>query len=147
MEVIMLQDVAKVGRKHDVIEVSEGYAINYLIPKGFAKAATAGARKALEMQKSTETAKKTESVQKVGAIIKQLDGKSLTMHRKANEQGHLFAALHSDKINEEIFNQLGVTLPDNVLGDTVVKEVGTFDISLENEMASGTLKVFVERED
>lgn len=146
MEIIMLRDVAKVGRKDEVVTVSEGYAINYLIPQGLAKAATAGAKKLLDLQKSKQDAARNEEAQKTAEGIKQADGKSVTLRRKANEQGHLFAALHADAINEAVFNQLGICLPDSVFDDHVVKEIGTFDVALEGEGTKGTLKVFVERE-
>jgi large subunit ribosomal protein L9 len=146
MEVIMLKDVAKVGRKHEIATVSEGYAINYLIPKGLAKAATAGAKKELEMKKGKEGAAKSNEAAKVVEGIKTVDGKSVTIHAKVNEKGHLFAALHKEKINEAIFNQTGVTLPDDVLGDVAIKEIGTFDISLAGEGTRGSLKLFVEHE-
>lgn len=145
MEVIMLKDVAKVGRKHEIVTVSEGYAINYLIPKRLAKAATAGAKKELELRKGKQSAVRDQETKNVAEGIKAVDGKSVTMHAKANEKGHLFAALHADKVNAAVYDQLGVCLPDAVFGDHTLKEIGTFEIPIEGEGVKGVLKLFVER--
>ncbi len=146
MEIIMIKDVAKVGRKDEVVTVSEGYAINYLIPQGLAKAATAGAKKLLELQKGKKSKAQSDAMEKMAEGIRAANGKSVTVRAKANEQGHLFATLRAEKINEAIFNQLGITLPDSVLDDCEVKEVGTFDVPLEGEGEKGMLKIFVEHE-
>lgn len=146
MEIIMLKDVAKVGRKHEIVTVSEGYAINYLIPKRLAKAATAGAKKELEMRKEREGTERSKEIENIAEGIRALDGKSVTVRAKANEKGHLFAALHKEKINEAIFDQAGVCLPDETLGDIAIKEIGTFDVPIEGEGAKGTIKLFVEHE-
>jgi large subunit ribosomal protein L9 len=146
MEIIMLKDVAKVGQKFEVVTVSEGYAINFLIPKGLAKAATAGAKKEIELKKGKFGEARSVEAGKVIAGIKDIDGKSVTMRAKANEQGHLFAALHPDTINAAVYDQLGVCLPDAVFGEETLKEIGTFALSLEGEGTKGVLTVLVERE-
>lgn len=146
MEIIMLKDVAKVGRKNDIVTVSEGYAINFLIPKGMAKAATAGAKREIELKKGKQGAAQSEEAEKIASGIRTIDGKSVTIRAKANEKGHLFAALRADAVGEAVFNQLGVCLPEGSFGDVSIKEIGTVDVSLKGEETKGTLKVFVERE-
>ena len=146
MEVIMLKDVAKVGRKNEIATVSEGYAINYLIPQGLAKAATAGAKKELEVKKGKQGEQRSAESAKVAEGIKAADGKSVTIHAKVNDKGHLFAALHREKVCEAVFNQLGITLPEDAFDEAPIKEIGTFDIALHGEGTKGKLQLFVERE-
>ncbi|MBP9771745.1 MAG: 50S ribosomal protein L9 [Candidatus Pacebacteria bacterium] len=146
MEVIMLKDVPKVGRKSEVVTVSEGYAINFLIPKGLAKAATSGAKKEIEMKKGKEGAMRDALCAQVVESIKALDGKTLTIHAKANDKGHLFAAIHKDAVNAKVFAELGICLPDTAFSFDPLKELGTFDMVAEGEGAKGTLTLIVERE-
>ncbi|MEK7579065.1 MAG: 50S ribosomal protein L9 [Patescibacteria group bacterium] len=144
MEIILLRDVAKIGKRMQICSVSDGYAINFLIPKGLAKAATAGARKDLETQKTKTDAEARVATEALAVDIKKVDGKSVTLHEKANEQGHLFATIHKSAIQAALNEQLGVSLPEDVLEDKAIKETGTHPLLLQSENTKGTLNVVVE---
>lgn len=146
MEVILLKDVPKVGRRNQVVTVSEGYAINFLIPRGLAKAATAGAKKDIELKKDKLEQEADEDRKKVSAGIKEINGKTVTLHSKANEQGHLFAALHADKVGEAVYAQLGVCLPESVFVLDPIKNLGTYDVPLFGADTKGVMTLLVERE-
>lgn len=147
MEVILLQDVPKVGRRHEAVTVSEGYAINYLIPRGLAKAATASAKKELDMKKAQlEHGMKAEE-SKTAEGIAAVDGKSITVRRKANDVGHLFAALHADAISAAVYDQLGACLPEALFDIDHIKALGTYEINLISKGKKGKLTLLVERED
>lgn len=146
MEVILLKDVPKVGRRNEVVTVSEGYAINFLIPRGLAKAATAGAKRELETRKDKLEHEADEDRKKVSAGIKEINSKTVTLHGKANEQGHLFAALHADKVAEAVYAQLGVCLPESVFVLDPIKNLGTYDVPLVGADTKGSVTLLVERE-
>ncbi len=144
MEIILLNDIAKVGRRFEVVHVSEGYAINFLIPKGFARAATPSAIKDLENKKAYN-GKDTEASQaKIAQDLKQIDGKTVILKEKTNEQGHLFASIHPEKIASAIYDQLGVCLPVTMIEmQDSIKQTGdiTFPLSKGGTSATITLSV------
>ncbi len=97
MKVIFLQDVQRVGKRHDVKDISDGYAVNFLLPRKLAVVATPRAIAELETRKK-EIAIERE-VQE-GLLTKNLEaikGKTITIKVKADEKGHLFSKIH--KIN------------------------------------------------
>ncbi|MEK7606013.1 MAG: 50S ribosomal protein L9 [Patescibacteria group bacterium] len=144
MEIILLRDVAKVGKKDTVVTVSEGYALNFLIPKGMAKAATPGAMRDLEANKSKrETTYKAEE-EKIAEGVRALDGKTATLRTRLNEQGHVFAALKPEDIATAIYNELGVLLPPDTLGlKSPIKEGGEHTLSLSGGGATGKMTLMI----
>ena len=147
MEVILLKDVPKVGQRYQAVTVSEGYAVNFLIPRGLAKAATASAKKELDMKKAKlEHGMKAEE-SKTAEGIAAVDGKTLVVRRKASDTGHLFAALHADAISSAVYDQFGACLPEELFNIDHIKALGTYEIALASKGKKGTLTLLVERED
>lgn len=130
MKVILLQDVAKVGRRFDVVDVPHGYAMNKLIPQGFAKEATpehikqvnARAEKIAEDNAATEEA--------FQAAVEALGDTVITISADANENGHLFAALKPEQIAEALQAQGVNILASQVHISTPIKDVGEHAVSL-----------------
>ena len=132
MKVILLQDVAKLGRKFDVASVPDGYALNQLIPKKMAEAATPESLKRLEQRKNLETAASDKRAHKVTGAVTLLSGKSLEIRAEANEQGHLFAALRESDI-VTAFSLLGANIePSMVSIKKPIKSLGEHTIELTN---------------
>jgi large subunit ribosomal protein L9 len=145
MEVILLKNVAKVGKKLDIVHVSEGYAINFLIPKGLARAATASARKSVETQKATIGAQHRAHDEALENDITALDGKKITLVEKVNSKGNLFGSLHPERIVEEIRKQLGVSIPEDCLMlEEPIKTAGDNELSLQSGKAKATIVVSIE---
>lgn len=94
MKIILLKDIAKLGRKYDVKNVSDGYALNLLIPKGAAVAATPDALKRLEAERSKIEGERKVQEELIAKNISGLQDVTLTIVGKANDKGHLFAGLH-----------------------------------------------------
>ena len=141
-----MRDVAKVGRKGTVATVSEGYALNFLIPKGMAKAATANALHELETNKSKLSAAHAEEEKKIAAAIQSLEGKTVTIRTRLNEQGNLFAALKAEDITAAIYDQLGVTLSEDSLGiSSPIREGGTHSLTLSGGGTTGSLALSIEQ--
>ncbi len=145
MEVILLKDVAKVGKKFDIVHVSEGYAINFLIPKGFAQAATPSARKSIETQKARLGAHHRAHDEALEQDIASLEGKKISLVEKVNDKGHLFGSLHPEKVVEAIYNQLGVSIPqDCLMLDEPIKNAGDTPVVLQSGKTKATLTVSIE---
>lgn len=98
MKVILLRDVAKIGRRGQVIEVPDGYALNQLIPKKLAEAATpANLKKITNIQATTAAHDSAEEAQFI-AVASALSDVSLQVITEANEKGHLFRAINEQDI-------------------------------------------------
>ncbi len=125
MKVILLKDVAKLGRQYEIKEVSSGHAINLLIPQGLALSATPDAVKRLEVKKKQADAERKIHEDLLVMNIKGLDGKTITIAGKANEKGHLFAGLHREAIAAELQKQTELQIdPSFIQIDHPLKEVG-----------------------
>jgi large subunit ribosomal protein L9 len=120
MKVIFLKDVKGKGKKGEVKNVAEGYAHNFLLPKGFAKEATEGNVKTLEVQKKKEqelAAQQLEDAKKLKEDIEQL---TVTIKTKAGEGGRLFGSITSKQIADELkklgykFDKRKIELPDPI---------------------------------
>ena len=129
MQVVLLQDVAGVGRKSEVKSVAEGHARNFLIPRGFAAAATAGRIKGLEKEKAVIAG--DEKVQR-DLLLKNLEsfsGMTITLEAKANEKGHLFKGIHKEEIVAAIVKQAHFEIPvDAILLEEPIKQIGEQEI-------------------
>jgi len=132
MKIIFLKDVPKVGRKFEVKNVSDGYALNLLLPRGLAQIATPEAIKKLELLQSQDLTEKKiqgELLVKSLEIIKTL---SLTITEKANEKGHLFAGITKERLAQEIEKASRIKLlPESIIIIKPIKEVGVHTISVE----------------
>jgi large subunit ribosomal protein L9 len=145
MKVILLKDVPKVGKKYDIKNVAEGYALNLLIPKGLAQIATAQAEKNIEVMKQKDMVEKKvqgELLLKNLEVIKTL---VLNIKEKANDKGHLFAGITKERLVEEIIKTARLNLDvDSIKLDKPIKEVGEHEVSVEVLGKSAKFKVIVE---
>jgi large subunit ribosomal protein L9 len=145
MKVILLKDVSKLGRKYDVKTVSDGHALNLLIPRGVAIAATTEALKRLEIEKAKIEGNKKVHEDLLVKNLKDLDGKTLTISGKANEKGHLFAGLHRDEIAAEVTKQTQLQIDPSFLDiEHPIKELGEHSIDVKVGGKSAKFKLVVE---
>ncbi|MFC5469392.1 50S ribosomal protein L9 [Cohnella suwonensis] len=100
MKVIFLQDVKGQGKKGEIKEVSEGYARNFLLPKGVVQLATEGAKKTLTQQVASAQKKKDKEKEDAQALAAKLSEMTVTIKAKAGEGGRLFGAITSKQIAE-----------------------------------------------
>lgn len=132
MKVILLQDVAKLGRRYDVVEVANGRALNMLIPQGKAEAATEANIKKIKSASDRVQAERAEADKLFTEALATLEGESVVVKVKTNEKGHLFEALKEAAV-AEAFVAKGVTVEEShVLIAEPIKEVGQYDIALSN---------------
>ena len=102
MKVILLQDVKGQGKKGQIKEVSEGYASNFLFPKGLARMATEGNVKTLENQNAAEQKRKQKEKEDAIALGKKLEELTVVLKAKSGEGGRLFGAITSKQIAEAL---------------------------------------------
>lgn len=105
MKVIFLQDVKGQGKKGEVKEVSEGYARNYLFPRGLATEASKGNLKTLEAQKQAAERRKQQEKEEAEALARKLEAMTVVIRAKAGEGGRLFGAITSKQVAEALAKQ------------------------------------------
>lgn len=136
MKIILLKDVAGIGRKYDVKEVSDGFARNKLFPIGAAEIATPKAIAALADKKSAAAGKKTLSEALLRKNIETISEKTIEIKSRANEQAHLFAKIHAKDIEDAIRTQYALIIPkEHITLDTPIDQIGTYIVGV-----SGTQK-------
>ncbi len=144
MKVILLKDIPSVGKKFDSKNVSDGHALNFLIPKGLAEAATASAIKRLNLEKAREEGERKIQADLLFKNLKDVDGITVAMRGKANEKGHLFAGIHAAEIAPEITKQTRLIIaPEFIKLDKPIKEVGehTIDVEVQGKKVTFTLTI------
>jgi len=125
MKVILQKDIAKLGKKYDVREVSSGHALNLLIPQGLAIPATADAVKRTVTKRTKSEGERKIHEDLLIKNIKDLEDVTLTISGKANEKGHLFAGIHKETIVSELLKQTQLQIdPSFIKMEQPIKEVG-----------------------
>lgn len=131
MKVILLQDVRGVGRKHDIKDVSDGYGNNFLLPKKLAKVATPQATASLEVLKKDEALKNKVHLDLVSKNLKSVEAQKIVIKEKANEKGHLFAAIKAEEIVKAIKSATHVDIdPSWVVLEKHIKTTGEFTLTI-----------------
>jgi large subunit ribosomal protein L9 len=102
MKVIFIKDMKGQGKKGEVKEVSEGYATNFLFPRGVARPATEGNMKTLEQQQASEQKRKAQEKEEAQVLGKKLEEMTVVLKAKAGEGGRLFGAITSKQIAEAL---------------------------------------------
>jgi large subunit ribosomal protein L9 len=110
MRIVLREDVEQLGRKGDLVEVADGYARNYLVPKGLAMKATKGVVAQAESMRRAREVKETRDRESAQAIAVQLGSKALEVKARAGEGGKLFGSVTAADIAEAIQAQAGVEI-------------------------------------
>ena len=131
MKIILLKDVKKIGKKYEVKDVADGFALNSLIPSGSAVPATGNYLKMIEERKKQSGLTKDNFKKTLEDAITKLQDKRLNIKGKVNDLGHLFAGVHINQIIEEFKKQTGMLLEKEIFDlDKPIKEVGEHKIEL-----------------
>ena len=131
MRVILKQDVDKVGRKGDVVNVATGFARNFLVPKKLALEVTSSNVKMIEIER-TALKKKVETERKsFQGLIEKLNQTSLTFARRAGEKDVIFGSVSSGDIRDELV-KLGLDVDKKkILLDEPIKRLGNFTVPVK----------------
>ncbi|ACV65014.1 ribosomal protein L9 [Desulfofarcimen acetoxidans DSM 771] len=132
MKIILNQDVAKLGRKGDVLDVAEGYARNYLLPRGLAAEASKSKMNDLERQKSIEEDRKLKIKQKSEQLAEKINNLTVKIFARVGENGKLFGAVGNNDIAKALSDQFKVDIDKKkiVLKDTI-KTIGEYKAILK----------------
>jgi large subunit ribosomal protein L9 len=129
MKVVLLQDVKGLGKKDSVVEVNDGYARNYLIPRKLAVPATEGLEKHLKEKKEAEQKKKEKELKAAKDLASKLEKSQIIIKAKAGENGKLFGSITNKEIAEEIKKQLGFDIDKKKIElDDPIKLIGSYDV-------------------
>ena len=148
MRVILKSDVTKLGKAGSLIDVSDGHARNFLIPKGLAVEATPGKLAEWKTEQARLKAKDDKNRQQALELQKKLQGKSVSIEGRAGDNGKLFGSITPAQIAEALETQHGLKDFDkrNIKLDEAVKSAGSYQFSLKlypNVQADMTLVVTV----
>ena len=133
MKVILLQDVAKLGRRFDVVNVPDGYGMNKLIPKGMAKPATPENIKRVQAQAAQNDAAKAQVDETFAAAVAAVGDTVIAVTAEANEDGKLFQALKPEVIAEAVAAQVSATiLPEQVVIKAPIKHTGEYTMEFSS---------------
>ncbi len=136
MEVILLERVAKLGQMGETVRVRDGYARNYLLPRGKALRATEENKKRFEAQRAQLEARNLERRKEAEAVAAKLDGQTFTVIRQAGETGVLYGSVSARDLAEAL-TQGGFTVNrDQIVLNTPIKTLGlhTVPVSLHPEV-------------
>lgn len=131
MKVILLKDVKSLGKSGDIVKASDGYARNYLIPKGLAKEATESNINELNRRKAAERKKKLEETEKAQKLASELKNKEVKIFAKCGESGRLFGAITSKDISNALKSQYGIEIDKKKIATNAIKQLGTYDIEIK----------------
>ena len=128
MEVILKQDIIKLGYANDIIKVKAGYARNYLIPKGLAITATEMNRKVLAENLKQKSFKEDKIIKEAQTLAKALEGITVKIGAKAAETGKIFGSVNNIQIAEAIKQQFKYDIDRKRIGieGDQIKELGTY---------------------
>jgi large subunit ribosomal protein L9 len=147
MEVILKEDVPKLGHRGEVVKVAEGYGRNYLLPHKLAIEATAANRAVIEQMKQSAIRKSAVEKADSEALAKQLEGVALSFQRKAGEKDHLFGSVTSSDIAEAL-ERKGFNIDRRKIQlNESLKSLGDFDVPIKlHRDVTSRIKVTVEKE-
>lgn len=147
MKVILNADVKGKGKKGDIVNVSDGYARNFLFPKNLAKEATAqnlnAAKVAQDAAKHKKLVEKAEAV----ALAEKLSGKTVQLKAKCGEGNRLFGAVTAAEVAQALKESMGIEVDKKKIAlSGGIKELGTYDVAVKvYAEVSATIKVEVVR--
>ena len=146
MKIILLEDVKAVGKKGELVELKEGYARNFIIPKKLGVEATDANMNTLKLQKRNEEKVAKEQLEAAQAMAAEIEKMTVKLELKAGEGGKIFGSVSSKEIAKAVTDQYGKEIDKKKLqlADTI-KTVGMHEVTVKlHPKVSAKLKVQVE---
>lgn len=145
MKVILLQDVKSLGKKGDLVNASDGYARNFLMPRKLAKEANAQAMNEYNNQEAAKAFKVQTAIDTANKQAEDLNGKSVKLYAKAGKNGKIFGSITAREISAEVKKQYGVEIDKRkIVLETDIKAFGTFNFEVKlHQGISATMSVVV----
>jgi len=131
MNVILLTDVADLGGKGDIVDVSKGYARNFLLPKKMAMPATAGAVKQAERLRQQRIEAEAKRKSEAEALARNLVGSRVVIAARSGDEGKLFGSVGVHDIAEGIKKVSGIDVPQGIIEiPMAIKEIGLHEVTV-----------------
>jgi large subunit ribosomal protein L9 len=147
MEVILKEDVAKLGNRGDVVKVAEGYGRNYLLPRKLAIEATIANKAVIDQMKAAAVRRTAKEKTEAEALAKQFEGLSVSFQRKSGENDQLFGSVTSSDIAEALEKKSFHIDRRKIQLHEPLKSVGEFDIPVKlHKDVTTHLKVVIAKE-
>lgn len=145
MKVILQQDVRSQGKKGQLIEVSDGYARNFLLPRKLAVIATAENLNTMKQQEKAKKAQEAAEKAEAEAVASQLESLMVKISAKAGEGGRLFGAVTTKEISEALAAQHGINIfKTKLVLDEPIKACGSYSVKAKlGYEVVGTINVIV----
>ena len=148
MKVILLKDVRSLGQAHDIKNVSDGYATNFLLPKKLAEIATVEKMKALEAQREARVHEQEKKDEELDALVRLLRGKKVVISARATEKGGLFKTIAGKDVARAIHAEHQVELPEDVIQfPEHIKTVGEHVVMLASKKEKAEFGVVIVASD
>ena len=146
MKVILLEDVKSLGKKEQIVDVSDRYARNFILAKKLGLEATSKNLNDLKLKKAHEDKLAAQRLQEAKDFAAKLEGLQVTLKIKAGEGGKLFGSISSKEIAEAAKEQLGLEIDKKKLVlPNPIKAIGTTDVPVKlHPQVTGELKVIVQ---
>jgi large subunit ribosomal protein L9 len=147
MEVILKEDVAKLGSRGDVVKVAEGYGRNFLLPRKLAIEATTGNKKVIEQMRAAAVRRSAKEKAQADELSKQFDGLSVSFARRAGEQDQLFGSVTSSDIGDALEKKGFNVDRRKIQLHEPLKALGEFTVPVRlHKEVTAHLKVVIEKE-
>ncbi len=148
MKIIFLKDVPGKGKAGEIKEVSNGYAMNYLIRNGLALPATVGAIKQAEQRIKNDDIKKELSLEKLAEIAKQIEGQTIHIQARSGAGERLFGSITAAAIAEELNKLLSSPIDKRkIILDKALREIGSHQVTIKlSKGLEPEITVVIERE-
>ncbi|MCI8434051.1 MAG: 50S ribosomal protein L9 [Lachnospiraceae bacterium] len=145
MKIILLQDEKKLGKKGDIVEVSEGYARNYILPKKIGAEASAKNMNDLKLKKANDAKVAQEQLDAAKALAADLEDRIVTIRIKAGEGGKVFGSVSAKEIAAAVKEQCGIEIDKKKLqlADNL-RNFGSYEVGIKlHPQVTGKLTVKV----
>ena len=148
MKVILLQDVKSLGKKGEIVNVNDGYARNFILPKKLGVEANTKNLNDLKLHKANEEKVAQENLDAAKALATELETKQVVVKIKAGEGGRTFGSVSSKEIAEEVKAQLNLNVDKKKIQlKEAIKTLGTHNVSVKlHPQVTAELKVVVQEE-
>lgn len=131
MKIILLKDVKKLGKKDDVVNVSDGYARNFLFPRKLALEAKESNLNLLNNRKETERKQKLQEVEEAQKLADKLKNQEIILKVKSGDNGKLFGSISGKDIADELKEKFNLDIDRRKVNVETIRQLGVYDVEIK----------------
>ncbi len=129
MEILLIDNVSKLGQRGDVVTVKDGYARNFLLPRKLALPVTAGNKRQIELEKERAQKLRAKELADAQSLAEKIGALSLTIAKKAGEAGHLFGSVTNAEV-ADLLKAKGFIVDRHAITVPHIKDVGAYTVEV-----------------